>query len=402
MVALPKRAPVVAFSFFPRSSHFDCYPLIRVREPICTWIKKMPNSNLNAPDNDRDRSSASPDFIRRVLLATAIVILIVGGVYILSKIVSVLFFIFGGILLALFLNGIAGFISRRTGLWPRASLILVVLITFGALGSIAYFAGPELVTQANMLADTLPKSIQTVRGQLANYSWARPFLHTLDGGMSSPAPQRILAGLPGFFSATSEALTLCVVSIFVGIYAAADPRLYVESLIHLVPQRARDRARRVGNRLHVALGWWLVGRVITMTLMGILTAIGLWLLNVPMALTLGVISGLFQFVPYLGAFAAAVPAVLIALAQSPQKALEVVAFYLIVHSVEGYIVTPMIQRRAAALPPAALLCAQIIMGSLFGITGILFATPVAVVVIVLVQTLYLRGALEDHVRVLGQ
>ena len=335
-------------------------------------------------------------------MTTAIVVLIVAGVYLLSRVVQVLFFIFGGVLLALFLRGIAQFITRHTGLWPRVSLALVVLILLGLFSGIVIFAGPELVTQGSMLADKLPKSIQTIREELSKYSWARPFVRTAHGQIAPPAPQKILAGLPGFFSATTEALTLFLVSIFVGIYAASDPRLYLESLLHLVPPRARDRARQVGNRLYAALGWWLVGRVVTMTLMGIFTAIGLWLLDVPMALTLGVISGLCQFVPYLGAFAAAAPAVLIAFVQGPQKALEVVALYLLVHSVEGYIVTPMIQQRAVALPPAALLCGQILMASLFGITGVIFATPAAVVVIVLVQTLYLHDVLKDQVRVLGQ
>lgn len=364
---------------------------------------ETPNPNPNPPYSvtAQNQSPLSPDFIRRVLVATAIAVLIIGGIYLLRLIVQVLFFIFGGILLALLLREMTQFVSRRTGLWPRVSLALVVLILLGLLGGVVLFAGPELVAQANMLADKLPESIRSIREQLANYSWARPFLRSVSGEIS-PAPHKILAGLPGFFSATTETLALLLLSIFVGIYAAADPRLYLESLIHLVPPRARDRARQVGHRLYVALGWWLVGRVVTMTLMGMFTAIALWLLSVPMALTLGVISGLFQFVPYLGAFAAAAPAVLIAFIQSPLKALEVAGLYLLVHSVEGYVVTPMIQQRAVALPPAALLSVQIIMAALFGITGVIFATPVAVVVIVLVQTLYLHDVLKDHVRVLGQ
>jgi predicted PurR-regulated permease PerM len=134
----------------------------------------------------------------------------------------------------------------------------------------------------------------------------------------------------------------------------------------------------------------------------VLTAIGLFALDVPMALMLGVISGLCQFVPYLGAFAGSVPAILIGLVQSPLKGFEVAVLYLVVHMVEGYFVTPMIQQRTIALPAAALVSVQLIMGAVFGITGIIFATPAAVVVIVLVQTVYLRGILGDHVSVLGQ
>jgi predicted PurR-regulated permease PerM len=107
-------------------------------------------------------------------------------------------------------------------------------------------------------------------------------------------------------------------------------------------------------------------------------------------------------VPYLGAFAAAAPAVLIGFLASPTKALEVAGLYLVIHSVEGYIVTPLIQRYAVSLPPAVLIAVQLVMAALFGITGVIFATPVAVAVIVLVQTLYVRDVLEDRVAVLGQ
>jgi predicted PurR-regulated permease PerM len=254
-----------------------------------------------------------------------------------------------------------------------------------------------------MLAKKLPESISAVRAELGKRPWLRPLANAVPPPEKiAPGLGKIVAGLPRFFSTTTEAAALILLSIVVGIYAAADPRLYLNSLIYLAPPESRDRVLQVGNRLHTALGWWLVGRIIAMTLMGVLTTIGLLLLNVPMALMLGVISGLFQFVPYVGAFAGSVPGILIGLVQSPFKALEVAVLYLVVHVVEGYFVTPIIQQRAIALPAAALLSVQLIMGALFGIIGIIFATPAAVVVIVLVQTVYLRGIFGDHVSILGQ
>ena len=349
-------------------------------------------------EHAKDRSVA-----RRAFIATSVAVLVIGGAYVLSLITQVLLFIFGGILLALFLRGAAQFITRHTGLWPRVSLALVVIVLLGLFAGVLFFAGPQLASQADTLSHTLPQSIDTIRKELAAHAWTRSLVRAIPSPTEiSPAPRNMLAGLPGFFSATTEAFALVLLSIFVGIYVAANPRAYLDGLMHLVPPPARDRANQIVRRIHTALGWWLVGRIITMTLMGVFTMLGLWLLDMPLALTLGVISGLFQFVPYLGAFAAAVPAVLIGLIQSPSKALEVAALYLVVHSVEGYLVTPIIQQRAIALPPAALISVQLIMAALFGITGVIFATPAAVLIIVLVQTLYLHDVLDDQVPVLGQ
>jgi predicted PurR-regulated permease PerM len=349
-------------------------------------------------------SAVSSRFALRVLAAAVIVAGVFAIVYLLSHVFQLVFFIFGGILLALFLHSISQFTAERTGLWPRVSLACVLLIFLGLFAGGVCLAGPKFASEAQLLAKKLPQAINAVRAYLSRQEWTQQLLTALpSAGEIKEAPHRLLlSGLPGFFSATTEAIALALLTIFVGIYAAADPRLYLESLIHLVPPNLRNRTRQIGNRLRRALSWWLVGRVITMTLMGIFTMIGLWLVGMPMVLTLGIISALCQFVPYLGAFVAAAPAVLIAFLISPTKAVEVAGLYLLVHMVEGYFLTPLIQQYAISLPPAALISVQLLMASLFGITGVIFATPAAVVIIVLVQTIYLHDVLEDQVKVLGQ
>ncbi len=361
----------------------------------------MDKQDATRKDAARAHATTNPAvtsrFAFRVLTAAVIVAGVFSALYLLNHVVQLVFFIFGGILFALFLHSIAQFITDHTGLWPRVSLACVLLTLVGIFVGVAFFAGPEFSKQAQMLGEKLPQSIDAVRTELSKHHWTQQLLNRLP---SSGA--KLLAGLPSMFSTVTEGIALVLLSVFVGIYSAADPRLYLESMLHLVPPNSRNRARQIGNRLRRALGWWLVGRVVTMTLMGILTMIGLWLINMPMILTLGIISGLFQFVPYLGAFAAAAPAVLIGFLTSPTKALEVAGLYLLIHSVEGYFVTPLIQRFAVALPPAVLISVQLLMGYLFGLTGVIFATPAAVAVIVLVQTMYVHDVLEDQVSVLGQ
>jgi predicted PurR-regulated permease PerM len=139
-----------------------------------------------------------------------------------------------------------------------------------------------------------------------------------------------------------------------------------------------------------------------MAVVGVLTAIGLWVAGVPLAFVLGLIAALLSFVPYIGPLAAVIPAALVALAEDPTKVIYVFALYGAVQLLESYLITPLIQERAVSIPPAVLIAAQVIMGVLAGAAGVLMATPLAVVLIVLVQMLYLEDVLGDSVSTLGE
>lgn len=137
-------------------------------------------------------------------------------------------------------------------------------------------------------------------------------------------------------------------------------------------------------------------------MVGVLTALGLWLIEMPLVLALAPIAGLFSFVPFLGPLASAVPALLIAFGQGRAEAVRVVAVYSGVQFLEGNFITPIIQLRAVSLPPAVLLGSQLLMGLFLGLVGILVATPMAVAVLVAVQLLYVRRLLGERVPVLGE
>ncbi|HTV51090.1 MAG TPA: AI-2E family transporter, partial [Steroidobacteraceae bacterium] len=122
----------------------------------------------------------------------------------------------------------------------------------------------------------------------------------------------------------------------------------------------------------------------------------LWLLGIPLALSLGIFGGLSEFIPYVGPIVAAVPALLVAFMLGPIHALEVLGLYLIVHLFEGELLVPMIQRWTVSLPPALGIIAVVLFGWLFGLPGILFATPLTVVLIELIRTLYVQTALKAN------
>jgi predicted PurR-regulated permease PerM len=142
--------------------------------------------------------------------------------------------------------------------------------------------------------------------------------------------------------------------------------------------------------------------VIAMGIVALLTAVGLMVIGVPLALSLALLAGVLTFVPYVGPLLAALPALLLALSQSSQLALGVAALYWGIQLIENYVVTPVVQGRAVSLPPAVLVIAQISLGVLLGGLGLLLSTPLAVTAIVFVQMLYVQDVLGEPVKVLGE
>ena len=132
-----------------------------------------------------------------------------------------------------------------------------------------------------------------------------------------------------------------------------------------------------------------------MLIIGATTAAGLSLLGIPLALTLGVLTGLFEIVPYIGAWLSAVPAALIAFQLGPWYSLGTLALYLGIHILEGYVLSPLVQRRTVHLPPAFALVAKVLLGDLLGIVGLLVALPLTVSVVTFVKIFYVQDALGD-------
>ena len=154
----------------------------------------------------------------------------------------------------------------------------------------------------------------------------------------------------------------------------------------------RDVLDAVGDTLRR----WLVGRALLMVINGVCTAAGLWLLGIPLALTLGTIAGLLNFVPNIGPIIAGVPAVLIAWTHGPMPAFYVLLLYVALQSLDGYVLTPLIQQRTVSLAPALTIAVQVLFGVLAGTMGLLLATPVTAATLVLVRKLYLEDVLGDH------
>jgi len=190
-----------------------------------------------------------------------------------------------------------------------------------------------------------------------------------------------------------------MIILFIAMYIAAEPELYREGILHLVPHRHRGRAEDWLSILRDTLRQWLLARLIAMLLIGLITAAGLSALGVKGAGALAVLAGLLEFVPFFGPVGSAIPAIGVALVDSPQKALYVIGLYILIQQLEGNVITPLLLEKRLNVPPVMTLVAVASLGIVFGVLGMLIAEPLLAVVLVTTKMLYVEDVVGDEVHV---
>ena len=326
-------------------------------------------------------------FVARLLTVLAVAVLAVAA----WKLSDLLLLLFGALLISLALRAGAESLARVTPMPAAWGVPVVMLLVLAVLAGAGWLTGDRVASQFVELARKLPAAAAGVEDWVDRQPWAEALLTM---GTKGDAPSGLLAKLGGLASSLLGGLGGLVVILIVAVYLAVDPHSYRHGIVLLFPVTMRGRTDLVLGELAVSLRNWLVGQAIAMVSIGALTTVGLALLGNPLALSLGLLAGLLEFIPFVGPFLAAVPAVLIALSVAPMDALWTVLLYLAIQQFEGQVVMPLIQLRMVALPPVVAVAATVGMGVLFGVPGVLFATPLVVVLLVLVRRVYVEGLLE--------
>ena len=301
------------------------------------------------------------------------------------QLVDLLLLVFASVLVAIFFRSLADAIAKRTRIshaWALAIAIVLVAVLFVLITTLF---GTTIRQNVNTLMEELPAAWQAIRGRIGEVRW---LVDALDRAGQALLTSNMMSRIGGALGAVMGVFTNIFLVLFAGLYIAAQPKLYRDGFLKLVPPRDRARIDATLMRCGMFLRNWLLGQLIAMVVVGTLTWAGLELLNVPSALALGLFAGLAEFVPILGPIAAAIPALIIAFSQDPRLALWVLAMFVVIQQLEGNILQPIIQRRMVALPPAVTLFAVLAFAILFGAMGALLAAPLAVVTLVLVEDLY--------------
>jgi predicted PurR-regulated permease PerM len=261
------------------------------------------------------------------------------------------------------------------------AVVVALVVAIAAAGGYAF--GQQMNEEADAMWQAIVEAPAKAQSVLQGSSFGRIVVDSLRGATS---PETVAKVAKGTFTAFGALADLGLV-LFLAIYLAADPETYRNGALALLPPSVRAK---VGGALDAAgdmLRKWLVGQLGAMATVGILIGFGLALLGMPLALPLGILSALLEFVPVVGPIVALFVGVLVAMAQGPQMAVYVAILYTAVLFVEGNVIIPLAQKWAVAMPPALGLLAIAVFGLLFGLMGILFAMPLLVVLVTLVQQL---------------
>jgi len=339
--------------------------------------------------------SSDARFFQRTMLVVGLVILtslIVAMIWFAS---SVFLLLFGSILLAVLLRAPTNWLTGNTPISERLALTLSMALLGGLLALLLYIFAVPLTNQFAQLIDTLPHAMAGLRHWANHYSWMRPLRPVVAELGRFRLDVKMLGQAGGLISGAFDSLVGLVVILFIGCYLAAQPRLYQRGFMRLLPPRIKMRAADVLDEIGNVLRWWLIGRLITMAVVGLVAGVGLWWLQIPLAFTLGLVSGFLEFIPYFGPILSAVPPLLIAFNVDPSHAFYVLLLYIAIQSAEGYLLSPLIDQRTVALPPALVIFSTLLLGALAGPLGVILASPLTAAGIVAVKLLYVEDVVEQ-------
>jgi predicted PurR-regulated permease PerM len=349
-----------------------------------------------------DRSLTRSELALRTLVVSGVAAAVVLVLLLAWVAADVLLMVFAGILVAVLLRGLSDRVARDTPLGPHLSLAVVVfLLAFSAVVAGVLLA-PSVANQIDDLTRQIPAAVDQLQERLDQYEWSRQLMAQLreaNDGLLVRAD--FFARARGVFTASFAFLLNVVVIFFVGLFLTVQPRLYLDGLIRLAPPRHRGRVAELLHAVGLGLWRWLLGKILAMLLVGSASALGLWIIGVPLAMTLGILAGLLNFIPYLGPVLSAIPPLLVALPLGFDMVMWVLVLYVAVQAVESYALSPVIERHSVYMPPALAIFAQVTFGYLFGLLGILLATPLVATGIIVVKLLYLRDTLGEEIQLPG-
>jgi predicted PurR-regulated permease PerM len=336
-----------------------------------------------------ERRHGSVEFTRRLLIVVAVI----AAAALVWYAAEVLLLAFAGVLVAVFLDFLAAKLAAAAGISRGKAFAIVA----GAISLLLVFALWELMPRiANQISDVvraLPQGFERLEMYLQSRKWGRTVLGELPSLLASAD---ITGRVTNLLNKVLQGLAGLIVIVVAGLYLGINPAVYRRGFLKLFPEDCRSRAGQVLNEVGYTLRWWVLGQLVPMVVLGGLTILGLELLKVPLAFTLGLFTGAMIFIPYIGALIALVVTVLVALTEGSNAVLYVLLWFFGVHIAEGYFLTPLVQKRAVYLPPGLAILSQVLMGLLVGFLGLALATPLTAAAVVVVKILYLHETPEHH------
>lgn len=375
-------------------------------------------------------SSVNKDFLKRAGAIVALVSAAILLVLLFTSTVKVFLLVFAGLMISVFFRSIAHGLGQLTSWSTKVTLPISVVGVLGLWVLLVMLLAPRVNNEVERMRTKIPAATRQLQDNLEETSLGRVILKQIPFDLDSPYSdsssqtsektsakqdsvstsgeeasrkhgqqthmQDIRSRVMGFFSSTLGILGDLYVILFFGIFFMVNPLPYKKGIIKLVPKKKRKRAEVIYDATGITLRSWLLGKMLSMLVVAILSVIGLWILGIPLFITLALFAGIMSFIPNFGPLIAIVPAFLVAYLQGPQQALAVVLLYMGVQFVESNIITPFIMKRQIEVPLAMTLFSQLLLGYLVGGWGLVFATPIMAAFMVLVEMIYIEDILGDN------
>ena len=269
------------------------------------------------------------------------------------------------------------------------SFALIIAVFVGGSVCAIYFMGSQVVSRVDEFVDEFGQAQTEVSTYFKSNRWWGQFIKSVGEGRRQPSWSEAISTATSAASDVVTVLAAVILVLFLGFYFALQPKWYRQGTLALVPPRYRAMVEDFLQHSSDALWRWMLGRLVGMAVIGVGSALGLWIIGISLPVTLGVLAGLMNFVPNIGPLISAIPPAVFALALGGNTVFYVLALYVVLQFIESYFLTPLITQHQVDLPPGLTLSAQLLFSMLAGVLGLLFATPLMVVVHVAVRDFHI-------------
>jgi predicted PurR-regulated permease PerM len=337
----------------------------------------------------------APVAYKAVVLAA--VLLVLGLLF--RQLATLVLAVLMTVIIAIPLSGGTTWLERRGVPRPvgaAATLLSALAVVAGILALII----PTFIDQANEFVEDVPTIVHDLEETIGDITGNRPsevgdsiqsFLERY-----TDKPERLIGPITSIGLSVAGVFGALIVMLITAYFMAVRPQPLVDGLLRLVPPSRRRHARHVMDRLRTAWIGWMKGVVVDMVVSGTLLYIGLTIIGLDFAILFAVLTALLVVVPSFGAFVGGIPPVLFALTDSPEKALAVLAVYILVQQIESNIIIPVVMSRTTRLHPALIAIGVVGVGQLFGIVGLFVAVPIISAAVILTDEIYVREIEAAH------
>ncbi|MBX3565764.1 MAG: AI-2E family transporter [Sphingomonas sp.] len=294
-----------------------------------------------------------------------------------------LLIIFGGLVFASMLDGGARLLGRILPIPRTLRIVITILLAIAFVAGVFYLTGVQIAQQAEQLRTTLEVQANRVAAW-ASEMGLMPGRSDLTGLVQQAIGSvgRLTSAVGSVIGAATSMLMIAIL----GLFLALEPRTYERGLQWMVPIEHRDEFAITLARMATTMRRLLAGRLFGMLFEGVITWLALWAAGVPMALLLGIITGVLAFIPNIGAFISGVLMIAVGFSAGPETGVWAIIVYFAVQNFDGYVVLPLVARHTVDMPPALTIASQILASALFGVLGLALADPMVAMIKVALES----------------